>query len=323
MSNYKARDMIRLTREAKNLSQEELCDGICSPQTLSRIENGKVRVKKETYQKLMQKMGRTVEKSSCILTVQDYALLDTLKEADAAIIVNDYETARMYLNQVKPQLDMEHNVQMIGRRELLIQYRLHEITAEELLKKLEHLISLSVEGYKKLYTKIYPFKNEEVQLLMNLAMAYALTDAYDEAIAINQMLIKSLRTGYMEENQSAHLILLLSYNTAKMYGAKEEHQMAIDLSFDVLKQARKYMYITTVSNAYCEIAWNMMEQIKKGDRDIKEQALCKTYLRQSYAAAALSDYQAMKKTISDYYMECFNEKIYDSSPYDTGDSIGL
>ena len=39
MANYKAGDVIRLTRNAVGMTQEELSDGICSVETLSRIEN--------------------------------------------------------------------------------------------------------------------------------------------------------------------------------------------------------------------------------------------------------------------------------------------
>ena len=64
MSNYNAGDMIKLTREAMGITQEELCDTICSVQTLSKIENGKVKVKKATYQQLMEKMGRNGAKEA-------------------------------------------------------------------------------------------------------------------------------------------------------------------------------------------------------------------------------------------------------------------
>ena len=41
MSNYRAGDIIRMTREFVGMSREELSDEICSVQTLYRIESGK------------------------------------------------------------------------------------------------------------------------------------------------------------------------------------------------------------------------------------------------------------------------------------------
>lgn len=40
METYNIGKIIRETRTRRNISQEELSDGICSPVTLSRIENG-------------------------------------------------------------------------------------------------------------------------------------------------------------------------------------------------------------------------------------------------------------------------------------------
>ena len=40
MGNYNVGDMIRLSRIAKKMTQEELSEGVCSVETLSRIENG-------------------------------------------------------------------------------------------------------------------------------------------------------------------------------------------------------------------------------------------------------------------------------------------
>lgn len=40
METYRIGEIIREQRNRRNISQEELCFGICSVTTLSRIENG-------------------------------------------------------------------------------------------------------------------------------------------------------------------------------------------------------------------------------------------------------------------------------------------
>ena len=49
MANYRANDVIRLTRKAVGLSQEAISEGICSVETFSRIERGKTKIKGDTY----------------------------------------------------------------------------------------------------------------------------------------------------------------------------------------------------------------------------------------------------------------------------------
>lgn len=79
MSNYRAGDIIRMTREFVGMSREKLSDEICSVQTLYRIESGKTRVKRELYARLMAKMERVPEKSYAICVGKNLELLEERK----------------------------------------------------------------------------------------------------------------------------------------------------------------------------------------------------------------------------------------------------
>lgn len=48
--------IIKVMRTYYGLSQEEATDGVCSVQTLSRIENGRVGVKPDIYAGLLDRM---------------------------------------------------------------------------------------------------------------------------------------------------------------------------------------------------------------------------------------------------------------------------
>ena len=313
MANYNAGDMIRLTRQSLGISQEELSDTICSVQTLSRIENGKVSVKRKIYRQLMERMGRNGEKSYCTLTVEDFDMLDYKVKADTAIYRKYYEEAEECLNKLKPFLDLEDNIvniQVYRRRECIINYQLKRITKEEFLRQLEELIGLTVKDYEKLLDKVYPFMNEEVQLLMNIASAYSYSGNFEKAIRIDYMLIRSLNKGYMGPKDSIQLKVMLICCIAKYYGELGEHQRAIEMSRNAIHKAKSNHLITILPNAYGEIAWNMMQQIENGSRDKNDLYLCKRYLRQGYAAAAMAKQNTNKNITKKYYEECFGETIY-------------
>lgn len=313
MSNYNAGDMIRLTRQSLGISQEELSGNICSVQTLSRIENGKTSVKPGTYRQLMERMGRNGEKSYSVLSVEDFGLMEYKVKADTAIYRKEYEEAEACLKQLKPFMDLETNtvnIQYIRRKESIIQYRLKRITREEFLKRLEDIIALSIPDYERLLDKVYPFVNEEVQILMNIAIAYCELENYKKAVAINSMLIRSLEEGYMGHKDTVQLKVILMSNMAKYFGGLDEYQTAIDMSWDAINMAKEHGLITILPNAYAEIAWNMIQQIEKGERGSGELELCKKYLRQGYAAAAISNQNRTKQIIQNYYEESFGKKIY-------------
>lgn len=313
MSNYNAGDMIRLTRQSLGISQEELSGNICSVQTLSRIENGKTSVKPGTYRQLMERMGRNGEKSYSVLSVEDFGLMEYKVKADTAIYRKEYEEAEACLKQLKPFMDLETNtvnIQYIRRKESIIQYRLKRITREEYLKRLEDIIALSIPDYERFLDKVYPFMNEEVQILMNVANAYYEVGDYKKSVEINFMLLRSLGTGYMGHKDAIQLTVLLQYNLAKSFGEDGKHQKAINICENVLRKAKRHWLITVIPNTYAEIAWNMIQQIEKGDRDKEELEKCKIYLRQGYAAAAISRQIRMGYQIKDYYEQYFAEKIY-------------
>ena len=135
MANYKVGDIIRMTRKLIGMSQETLCDGICSVETLSRIENGKHRVKKETYKCLMARMERITGKNYAICTSDDMELLEERTHLEDALTKFDYVEAERYLNLLKTRVsDNILNKQFIRNTEALINYYNGRISAEELKK---------------------------------------------------------------------------------------------------------------------------------------------------------------------------------------------
>ena len=125
MANYKAGDVIRMTRKSIGMSQETLCDGICSVETLSRIENGKHREKKETYEHLMARMERTTGKNYAICTSDDMELLEERTHLEDALTKYDYSEAERYLNLLKEKVsDNILNKQFIKNTEAVLWYLL-------------------------------------------------------------------------------------------------------------------------------------------------------------------------------------------------------
>ena len=61
MSEYNRGSVIRYYRKQKNMTQEELADGICDTYTLARYESGGVSPSEENFQKIMNKLGMSEE----------------------------------------------------------------------------------------------------------------------------------------------------------------------------------------------------------------------------------------------------------------------
>lgn len=324
MSNYKVGDIIRLTRQAMGMSQEELCADICSVQTLSRIENGKVSVKRKTYQQLMERMGRDGKKNYSRLATEDFEMMDIMEEVNTAIFRHDYKEAEKRLEVLKDALSMEVEINYIFVKECeaIIDARLKRISKEEELEILEELLELTLPDYKKYLDKVYPFMHEEIIHLMNIAGLYGELGEDKLAINIYYMLIRSMNVGYMKLEDSIQITIMLISDIARIYGGSGERDRAIAMCWNAIVKAKKNRLYTVLPKCYGEIAWNMMKQIKNGERSEIDVEVCKQYLRQGYAVAVLSKQNHYANIIQKVYMDFFAEDIYCFSQGTNGDFSG-
>lgn len=183
MSYYRTGDIIRLTRIANGLSQEELSYGICSVQTLHRIENGKTRVKKELYYRLMERMERVPEKTYAVCVGKDLELLEERMKFEDCMNEMEYEKADEYVRIIKEKADGNLITQQyVKKAEALVEYHCKRIDEEMLIERLEEVIGLTVPDYRDYLDKKYPFTEQELLCLLNIAQNYTKLDKYDEAI---------------------------------------------------------------------------------------------------------------------------------------------
>ena len=309
MSNYNVGDMIRLTRQAIGMSQEELCADICSVQTLSRIENGKVAVKRGTYRLLMEKMGRNGSKSYFSLQENNFDMIDVIRKIDVLIWNREFEKAEEYLVQLKQVIREDEilNMQYVNKVESIIDFESGRISKEEHLANLEKAIFLTIPNYNDLLDKMYPFTMTEIHILMNIAEIYGKLDDKKQSILINYMLIRSINSGYMSSKKITLILGYIIHSIARVYGEMGEHQTAINMCQNAIKKARSSHMFLILPTIYGEIARNMMEQIEKGQRDKNDIESCKRLLRQAYATAKLSNQYSMGKAIEELYRDTFQE----------------
>lgn len=313
MSNYKVGDMIRLTRLAIGMTQEELSENICSVQTLSAIENGKRKVKKRTYQQLMERMGRNGQKNYSVLSTDDFDLLDIMVEINNVIFRHEYKEAEKKLTILKEKLDLNNQINYLYIRleEIIIARGLGTMSPEEVLKQLEDLIEMTVPNYKKYLYKVFPFTHEEIILVMNIGHAYGNLGECKIAIDIYYMLIRAMNTGYMEPDDSIQLTTIITSSIARLYGGMGQRDRAIRMCWNAISRSKEHRLFTILPKCYGEIAWNMMKQIENGERAEGEKELCRQYLRQGYAAAILSKQLVTADVVKKVYMDFFGEDIYE------------
>lgn len=310
MANYRVGDIIRLTRLASGLTQEQLCENICSRETMSRIENGKHKVKKETYHRLMEKMNRFPEKNYAICVDKDMQIMEERARFEGAMAKHDFEKADCYMKLLKEKSgNSAPTIRYIRRESAFLDFYQKRITAEKLVEILKELAEETVPDYKKFLDSdvIFPFMEQEIILLKRLAIAYGRAGKNELAIKISKMLLRSLRTGYMAEWRK-HEISIFG-NMSFFYQRLGDFKTAAEITKAVLEKAKKYDEGTTVEEMIFNSAWDILREIKEGGKKQEDIDTCKKLMRKAYYLALARNDKTNLKIFSDYYRKQFGEEI--------------
>lgn len=268
MSCYNTGRIIKLTREACGISQEELAENICAVQTLSRIENGKTCIKEETYRQFMNKMERFSGRNYAICTGRDLKAMDYCEYIDDAIRMRDYDRAEKYLNRLKKQkISGIVHKQYLMRQNALIRSGLNQISEEEKLNELKLALELTVPNYQKYRNRIYPFTKEEIMILMNMGIIFLKKKQQEKAIEIYDMLIKDLSQNYMSEYDTKEFEIIISFNKMKCLGELKRYKESYDIGKKIFKMSQQYNYPSIMPQILEEMAWDIGMAIKNGELD--------------------------------------------------------
>lgn len=310
MANYRSGEVIKRTRMAIGMTQEELSEGVCSVKTLSRIENGLHHVKKETYRQLMERMERMPGKNYAICMGSELELLEERVRMEGAIVKYDYQTASECLQRIKKKTDGKIlNQQYIKKMEIIIDFYNQKMDKTTQVEKMEKMVAEMIPEYKKYIESFYPFTEQEILVLMNLGNAYQRAERHEESIQIYKMILRCLNIDYMDETVRMQLKAVNMRNLARVYGGMGEYKKSIALCKKAMDLSRDCNYGVILPIALLDIAWCITKQVEK--KEVNEELLkeAKWYMCQAYyIACARSDSQSAM-AIAQFYESYFKQNI--------------
>jgi transcriptional regulator with XRE-family HTH domain len=309
MGKYRLGDIVSMTRKSLGLTQEELSDGICSVETLSRIENGKHLPNRNLYELLMERMGRNRERSYSVIPISEYDTLENIKLFEYYIDLYNYSQAELVLKKIKEKSkNTILNIQFITRAEYIIDFRLKRINAKVFLHGLEKAIRLTIPKNNYITYSNWPLNFQEAVLMLNLSSAYAQNDNYNKAIEILLETNKLLEKSYMDVKQRITLQITLLNNLAKWYGIIGENNKAIDAAQKGILFCRDFKLGNILPNLIYTIVWNEEILIEKGifPQDYSKQCLAK--LKQAYYIACAMNQSFIEQFILKHIKSYFKNQ---------------
>ncbi|ABS20867.1 tetratricopeptide repeat protein [Bacillus cytotoxicus] len=227
-------------RLQQKMTQEELCQGICSVSYLSKIENGKIEASEEILQLLCTRLEIAV---SDLRDVEE-EVKDKLDEWLNALVHLDKPQVERIYKELQEEMNQVLDFEIINYYKLL--YTRYLIMKRDLPALEEEL-----EELKKVYKKYSPF--QKLLYTYSRALMYFMKHRYKDSLeCLVQTELMAKEQGYYETG--------IYYNLALVYSYLELDYMAIYFANIALEGFRSEYKFRNVINCQLIIAFSYIRK---------------------------------------------------------------
>lgn len=227
-------DVIRRTRSALHLSQEALCEDICTQETLSRIERGKNVPSNETLNKLMKKMDRNRQRIEMNIVTERYEAIQIERELAKLESRKESSKYKEVFAKLKVVIDMTllENQQYYEWMVLVIDKQ--KYSYDEMIQKLYDILRITLKvPLNEIYN--YPLTYQEVLILNLIAVYYCWEGKIDKGIEIWYKILENLKLTKIDKVFLSREWELILGNIAQRIAESGEEWRAIELSKERLQ----------------------------------------------------------------------------------------
>ncbi len=256
-------EVLKIRRTMFGMTQEQLCDGICSVKSLRRAEQGKTDIQREVREKLLKRLGLSGQLQWTRLITSDREVVRLAERLAKYQNGQNYVETRKLLERLKAKVTMEipQNKQFIIETEALLDYYEKKISMRKFVDCETEILkqTLKENDFRKM-GKIYltemeitcicnrwrGLKNEEkkkdIQFLLNIYEEYSSKNGIANAISMYE---------FVTEGAVSEL------------GNMGEHELAILIDNKSIKESLKCRRLIHIDYKLYDIFWNTQEILKK------------------------------------------------------------
>lgn len=221
-------EILRFYREKYNLKQSDVCAGICSVASLSKIENGSKEADSLTLEILLGRIGKEALQFEMILNDYDYSLWELRRQIETEMQHDRKENARQLLQEYEEKMPQDDNV-----HSQFVLY--HRILLED-DNQTEDKCAMAVQALKYTCSDIEEavlYHETEIELIIFLVQnRYAAFKNGRERLVSVLKVVEDIYTGRRKEQISAKLLMeltLLEWRDKHYQGAIRYADKAIEV----------------------------------------------------------------------------------------------
>ena len=302
---FSMKDVLRTRREMFGLTQEQLCEGICSVKSLRRAEKGQTDMQRETLKKLLNRLGLSGQMQWSRLITSDREVIRMAEELADYINDRKFSVASKQLESMKSWIDLDipQNKQYFLEKQALLEFEQGKVTREEFVKMEKEALECTLRA-ENLYRKENVYlteqeitcirnswrgmegkeKRELIDLIFRLYDNYALNNGLSQAISMYEFIAES---------------------AVNELGNNGEHVRAEEIDRKVIKASLSCRRIWDVHYNLYDILWNENEIMKKSAKGVntaeKKQGLICCIAISHFVKRYFYEDVYKEKLINDFY----------------------
>lgn len=218
MQNFFLGEYIKQRREALDLTQSQVCEGICTPATLSRIENGTQTPSRTRINAILQRLGLPDDRYISLLSKNELKIEALKKEIVACNVTERVAEGREKLAELE---EMEEAAdppvqQFILRSRVLLGSLDGSCPPEEQIRLLLKAIRLTVPRFNLDEIERFLYATDEVKIINQMGVAFSDNNENEKAAVLYEQLLRYIRAHHQESVTSRGVVPMILYNYARV-----------------------------------------------------------------------------------------------------------
>lgn len=261
-----ADEIILIRRKEQNLTQTKLSEGILEPESYSRFECGKRKLRWKKKKRLLERLGERGNKVSLLLESTDPDVVEEYQRIQDSSYREKYDLLKEKIYDLKGKLDKTSKInrQFILHMQNNIDVRFFQILERKQIKmKRQKEIKETASKFDTVSIQEHGWSRTEIAIIKNIANAYRDDKKVEIAISILRKAIESFDKETIGQ-ESACLGKQLLWETLATYlGDVEKYEDAIFYAKKSMKKILESGSAKGISGELYEIAWNERERKAK------------------------------------------------------------
>lgn len=307
---YSLQKAIKRSRKRLKVSQEELSDGICSPETLSRIENGKQTPHSVNYQALMEKLNWRHALSSPLLEIDDFEVLERKREIERLSTLRMYKEVKERLFVLEKQIDtnLVKNKQYLLSMNTICGIELNEVKLEIALERMIEALNYTLIDFDIQDIKNGYFTDMEIHILVAISVVYYRLAHRREAVEILEALLDNFKLNTSVICNYFTSSIPIRINLSKYLEEMDELQKSIEICGEGIKLSLENNNIRIIDEFLVNKAY-ALERIDERDGKNRYLKACQNHYHQAFYLSNIMNHNTVSEVIKWHYQKTYRQEI--------------